>query len=140
MEHTVPASRVHLERRKTVPRVKRGPKRAAKRKKLLKLASGYVLTKSKLYRSAKESVQKALKYSYRDRRVRKRDFRELWIIRIGAASREHGLSYSKFIAGLKRAGVALDRKILADLALNDSAAFAKLAETAKQAVTKPATA
>jgi large subunit ribosomal protein L20 len=123
-----------------VPRVKRGPKRAAKRKKVLKLASGYVLTKSKLYRSAKESVQKALKYAYRDRRVRKRDFRQLWIIRIGAGAREHGLSYSKFVAGLKKAGVTLDRKILADLAIHDTAAFAQLAETAKKAIEKPATA
>lgn len=123
-----------------MPRVKRGPKRAKKRRKILKLASGYVLTKSKLYRSAKESVQKALKYSYRDRRVRKRDFRKLWILRIGAASREHGLSYSRFIAGLKKAGVALDRKILADLALNDVAAFAKLADTVKQSASKPAAA
>jgi large subunit ribosomal protein L20 len=136
----VPASRVHFERRQTVPRVKRGPKRAAKRKKVLKLASGYVLTKSKLYRSAKESVQKALKYAYRDRRVRKRDFRQLWIIRIGAGTREHGLSYSKFVAGLKKAGVTLDRKILADLAIHDTAAFAQLAETAKKAIEKPATA
>jgi large subunit ribosomal protein L20 len=123
-----------------VPRVKRGPKRARKRKKILKLASGYVLTKSKLHRSAKESVQKALKYAYRDRRVRKRDFRQLWIIRIGAASRENGLSYSRLIAGLKKAGVTLDRKILADLALSDAAAFAKLAETAKQAMSGPASA
>lgn len=123
-----------------MPRVKRGPKRAKKRRKILKLASGYVLTKSKLYRSAKESVQKALKYSYRDRRVRKRDFRKLWILRIGAASREQGLSYSRFIAGLKKAGVALDRKILADLALNDAAAFAKLADTVKQSASKPAAA
>jgi large subunit ribosomal protein L20 len=107
---------------------------------VLKLASGYVLTKSKLYRSAKESVQKALKYAYRDRRVRKRDFRQLWIIRIGAGAREHGLSYSKFVAGLKKAGVTLDRKILADLAIHDTAAFAQLAETAKKAIEKPATA
>ncbi len=123
-----------------MPRVKRGPKRAAKRKKLLKLASGYVLTKSKLYRSAKESVQKALKYAYRDRRVRKRDFRQLWIIRIGAGAREHGLSYSKFVAGLKKAGITLDRKILSDLAIHDTAAFAQLAETAKKAIGKTATA
>lgn len=123
-----------------MPRVKRGPKRAQKRKKILKLASGYVLTKSKLYRSAKESVQKALKYSYRDRRVRKRDFRKLWILRIGAAARGNGLSYNKFISGLKKAGVTLDRKILADLALKDAAAFSKLAETAKQALATPAAA
>ncbi len=123
-----------------MPRVKRGPKRAQRRKKILKQASGYVLTKSKLHRSAKESVQRALKYAYRDRRVRKRDFRELWIIRIGAAARDHGLSYSRFIDGLKKAGVALDRKILAELALSDTDAFAKLVETAKQAIAKPATA
>lgn len=123
-----------------MPRVKRGPKRAQRRKKILKRASGYVLTKSKLHRSAKEAVQRALKFSYRDRRVRKRDFRKLWIIRIGAGAREHGLSYSRFINGLKKAGVALDRKILAELALSDAAAFSQLAETAKQAMAKPATA
>lgn len=117
-----------------MPRVKRGPKRARRRKKILKLASGYVLTKSKLHRSAKEAVQRALRFSYRDRRVRKRDFRSLWIIRIGAAARLHGLSYSRFISGLKKAGVTLDRKILAELAVNDAAAFGKLAETAKAAV------
>ncbi len=123
-----------------MPRVKRGIKRVRRRKKILKLASGYVLTKSKLHRSAKESVQRALRFSYRDRRVRKRDFRQLWIIRIGAAAREYGLSYSRFIDGLKKAGVALDRKILAELALSDTATFAQLAETAKQAIAKPATA
>lgn len=122
-----------------MPRVKRGTKRRLKRKKILKLAEGYALTKSKLYRSAKQSVDKALRYSYRDRRVRKRDFRRLWIIRIGAAARLQGLTYSKLIAGLKKAGVALDRKMLADLAVHDNAAFTQLAETAKKALV-PATA
>jgi len=116
-----------------VPRVKRGTKRHNRRKKLLWLASGYYLNKSKLYKFAKESVEKALGYAYRDRRVRKREFRKLWIIRIGAAARENGLSYNKLIHGLKVAGVDLDRKILADIALQDPAAFTKLAETARKA-------
>jgi large subunit ribosomal protein L20 len=100
----------------------------------LKLASGFRATKSKLYRSAKESVDKALKYSSRDRRARKRDFRRLWIIRIGAAAKLNGLSYNRFIFGLKRSGVELDRKILADMAVRDPQSFAKLANTAKQAL------
>jgi large subunit ribosomal protein L20 len=100
----------------------------------LKQAKGYFLTKSKLYRAAKEAVNRALRYGYRDRRNRKRDFRRLWIARIGAAAREEGLSYSQFIHGLKTAGVELDRKVLADLAATDSAAFAQLAATAKQAL------
>ena len=116
-----------------MPRVKRGTKRHNRRKKLLWLASGYYLNKSKLYKFAKESVEKALGYAYRDRRVRKREFRKLWIIRIGAAARENGLSYNKLIHGLKVAGVDLDRKILADIALQDPAAFTKLAETARKA-------
>ena len=117
-----------------MPRVKRGTHRRASRKKTLALASGYFLTKSKLYRSAKESVERALKFSFRDRRARKRDFRSLWIIRIGAASRKHGLPYNRFINGLKRAGIELDRKILADLAVRDKSGFATLAERAKQAL------
>ena len=121
-----------------MPRVKRGSKRTQKRKKVLKLASGYVLTKGKLYRSAKESVQKALKYSYRDRRARKRQFRMLWIQRIGAAARTNGLSYSQFMHGLKQGGVEIDRKVLADLAVRDAAAFAQLAQAAKQALGAPA--
>ena len=116
-----------------MPRVKRGPKRHNRRKKLLWLASGYYLNKSKLYKFAKESVEKALGYAYRDRRVRKREFRKLWIIRIGAAARSNGLSYNKLIHGLKVAGVDLDRKVLADIALQDPAAFTQLAETAKKA-------
>jgi large subunit ribosomal protein L20 len=114
-----------------MPRVKRGTKRRAKRKKLLKLASGYRLTKGKLYRAAREAVQKGLGYAYRDRRNKKRDFRGLWIIRINAAARQHDLSYSRFMAGLKKAGVDLNRKMLADLAVTDSAAFGHLAQIAK---------
>ena len=117
-----------------MPRVKRGTKRHAKRLKLLKRAKGYRLTKSKLYRSAKESVERALKFGYRDRRTRKRDFRSLWIIRIGAAARKNGLSYNRFMHGLKRAGVELDRKVLADIAVRDQNGFASLAERAKQAL------
>ena len=116
-----------------MPRVKRGTVRRAKRKKLLGLAKGYYANKSKLYRAAKESVDTALKYAFVGRRRKKRDFRRLWIIRINAAARAHELSYSQFIAGLKRAGVELDRKSLADLAATDPAAFTKLVESAKAA-------
>jgi large subunit ribosomal protein L20 len=116
-----------------MPRVKRGTKRRAKRKKILERASGYYLTKSKLYRSAKESVERALKFAYAGRRQKKRQYRSLWIVRIGAAAKLNGLSYSRFVNGLKKAGVELDRKILADLAVNDPAGFAKLAEQAKSA-------
>jgi len=117
-----------------VPRVKRGTKRHDRRKKILKLAKGYYLNKSKLYKFAKESVDKALVYAYRDRKRRKRDFRRLWIIRIGAAARQNGLNYNQLVHGLKTAGVDLDRKILADIALQDPAAFTHLVETAKKAV------
>ena len=116
-----------------MPRVKRGTKRHDRRKKLLGLAKGYYLNKSKLYKFAKESVEKALGYAYRDRKARKRDFRRLWIIRIGAAARQNGLNYNQFISGLKKAGVDLDRKILADIALQDPASFARLAEQARSA-------
>ena len=116
-----------------MPRVKRGTKRHDRRKKLLGLAKGYYLNKSKLYRAAKEAVEKALGYAYRDRKVRKREFRKLWIIRIGAAARQNGLNYNQLIHGLKVAGVDLDRKVLADIALQDPAAFTKLAETARKA-------
>lgn len=115
-------------------RVKRGPKRRYKRKKILKRASGYFLTKSKLYRSAQQAVQKAQRYAYRGRRQRKRDFRALWIVRIGAAARLHNLTYNQFIHGLKLAGVALDRKMLAELAVRDAAAFGALAEQARTAL------
>ncbi len=116
-----------------MPRVKRGTKRRARRKKILERASGYFLTKSKLYRSAKESVERALKFAYSGRRQKKRQYRSLWIVRIGAAARDNGMSYSQFIHGLKKSGVELDRKILADLAVKDSAAFAQLAAQAKTA-------
>ena len=119
-----------------MPRVKRGTKRHNRRKKLLTLAKGYYLNKSKLYKFAKESVEKALGYAYRDRKVRKREFRRLWIVRIGAAARQNGLNYNQFISGLKTAGVDMDRKILADLAVQDPAAFTRLAETAKGAAHK----
>ena len=116
-----------------MPRVKRGTKRRAKRKKILERASGYFLTKSKLYRSAKESVERGMKFAYSGRRQKKRQFRSLWIVRISAAAKQNGTSYSQFISGLKKAGVELDRKILADLAVNDPAGFGSLAEQAKKA-------
>src|SRR5512142_2896148 len=116
-----------------MPRVKRGTVRRAKRKKLLGRAKGYYANKSKLYRAAQESVDTALKYAYVGRRRKKRDFRRLWIIRINAAAREHGLTYGQFLRGLKNAGVALDRKSLSELAVSAPAAFAKLAAQAKSA-------
>ena len=117
-----------------MPRVKRGPKRKNRRAKTLALAKGYYGTKSKSYRMAKLQVEKSLVYAYRDRKAKKRDFRGLWIIRINAAARENGISYSKFMRGLKNAGIELDRKSLADLAATAPAAFTKLAEKAKAAV------
>ncbi len=120
-----------------MPRVKRGTVRRAKRKKLLGLAKGYYANKSKLYRAAKESVDTALKYAFVGRRRKKRDFRKLWVVRINAAAREHGLTYGQFIAGLKAAGVTLDRKILADMAVNEPASFALLAKQAEKARPKP---
>jgi len=123
-----------------MPRVKRGTKRRAKRKKILERASGYYLTKSKLYRSAKESVERALKFAYSGRRQKKRQFRSLWIVRIGAAAKLNGLSYNQFIHGLKKSGVELDRKILADLAVKDPAGFSSLAGQAKAALGKGAAA
>ena len=116
-----------------MPRVKRGTVRRAKRKKLLARAKGFFQTKSKLYRAAKESVDTALKYAFVGRRRKKRDFRRLWIVRINAAARENGLSYSAFIQGLEAAGVTLDRKMLADLAALEPEAFARVAEQAKRA-------
>jgi len=116
-----------------MPRVKRGNKRRGKRKKLLSLAKGYFLNKGKLYRAAKEAVDRAGNFAYVGRRNKKRDFRRLWIIRINAAARLHDVSYSQFIAGLKRAGIDLDRKSLADLAVKDPQAFGKLVESAKAA-------
>src|SRR5262249_61496071 len=104
-----------------MPRVKRGTKRRAKRKKILERASGYYLTKSKLYRSAKESVERAMKFAYSGRRQKKRQYRSLWIVRIGAAARQNGLSYSQFISGLKKSGVELDRKMLRGMAVGEDA-------------------
>jgi large subunit ribosomal protein L20 len=120
-----------------MPRVKRGTVRRAKRKKLLGLAKGYYANKSKLYRAAKESVDTALKYAFVGRRRKKRDFRRLWVVRINAAAREHGLTYGQLIAGLKAAGVTLDRKMLADIAVNEPASFAALAARAKEARALP---
>ena len=117
-----------------MPRVKRGTKRRAKRKKILDRASGYYLTKSKLYRSAKESVERGLKFAYAGRRQKKRQFRSLWIVRINAAAKGNGISYSQLIHGLKLAGIELDRKILADIAVHDPAGFSSLAAQAKAAV------
>jgi large subunit ribosomal protein L20 len=117
-----------------VPRVKRGTKRRASRRKTLHLASGFFLTKSKLYRSAQEAVERSLRFGYIGRRQKKRDFRALWIVRIGAACRAAGISYSKFMHGLKTAGIGLDRKALSELAVADEAAFRQLAEKAKAAL------
>jgi large subunit ribosomal protein L20 len=120
-----------------MPRVKRGTVRRAKRKKLLGLSKGYFANKSKLYRAAKESVDTALKYAFVGRRRKKRDFRRLWVVRINAAAREHGLSYGQLMSGLKTAGVTLDRKSLAELATESPAAFAALVERARSSA-KPA--
>lgn len=116
-----------------MPRVKRGTKRRDRRKKILNQASGYFLTKSKLYQAAQEAVQRGLKFAFTGRKQKKRQFRALWIVRINAACRLNGISYSLFINGLKNAGVELDRKILADIAVNDPAGFTALAEQAKAA-------
>ena len=116
-----------------MPRVKRGTKRSDRRKKILKRASGYFLTKSKLYQAAQEAVERGLKFAYTGRKQKKRQFRSLWIVRIGAAAKLNGLSYSQFISGLKKAGIELDRKVLADIAVNDAAGFTALAQQAKDA-------
>ncbi|WP_274649281.1 50S ribosomal protein L20 [Paenibacillus humicola] len=115
-------------------RVKGGFVRARRRKRILKLAKGYFGSKHRLFKTAKEQVMKSLLYAYRDRRQRKRDFRKLWIVRINAAARQNGLSYSKFMYGLKQAGVEVNRKMLADLAVNDISAFNSLASIAKEKV------
>ncbi len=117
-----------------MPRAKRGNKRLERRKKILKLAKGYRGTKSKLYRSAKESVERGLNFAYTGRKLKKRDFRSLWIVRIGAAARLNGINYSQLMHGLKLAGVELDRKVLADLAVNQPEAFSGLAVQAKNAL------
>ena len=114
-----------------MPRVKGGPETRQRRKKVLKMAKGYRGGRSRLYRTAVDAVHRALAYAYRDRRARKRDFRRLWITRINAAARQHGLSYSRLMDALRKAHVELDRKILADLAVNDPGAFSKIAEMAK---------
>ncbi len=116
-----------------MPRAKNAVASRAKRKKILKSARGYYGGRRKLYRTAKESVQRGLAYAYAHRRLRKRDFRRLWITRINAAARLYGLSYSVFMNGLSKAGVILDRKILADMAIRDKDGFAKLAELASKA-------
>jgi large subunit ribosomal protein L20 len=120
-----------------VPRVRRGTKRRANRKKTLALAQGFFLTKSKLYRSAQEAVERSLRHGYIGRKHKKRDFRSLWIVRINAACRTAGISYSKFMDGLKKAGIDLNRKILADIAATDEAAFRSLVEKARATATSP---
>jgi large subunit ribosomal protein L20 len=121
-----------------MPRVKRGVASRARRKKVLKLAKGYYGARSRSFKVAKQAVIKAGQYAYRDRRQRKRQFRALWIVRINAAAREHDLSYSLFIAGLKKAEIDVDRKVLADLAIHEREAFAILALQAKEALAEAA--
>jgi large subunit ribosomal protein L20 len=117
-----------------VPRVKRGNKRRERRKKILGLAKGYFLNKSKLYRAAQQAIDRAGNFAYVGRKRKKRDFRRLWIVRINAATRTHDMSYSQFMAGLKRAGVELDRKSLADIAARDPQAFGALVQSARAAL------
>jgi large subunit ribosomal protein L20 len=117
-----------------MPRVKRGTVRRAKRKKLLARAKGFYQTKSKLYRAAKEAVDTASKYAYVGRKLKKREYRRLWVVRINAAARENGLNYSQLIRGLKAAGITLDRKMLADMAVSQPAAFTAVAAQAKAAI------
>jgi len=118
-----------------MPRVKRSTKRSDRRKKILERASGYFLTKSKLYQAAQEAVERGLKFAYTGRKQKKRQFRSLWIVRISAAAKLNNFSYSQLINGLKKAGVELDRKILADIAVKDAAGFTALVEQAKEALT-----
>ncbi|MFI3187419.1 MAG: 50S ribosomal protein L20 [Methylococcaceae bacterium] len=120
-----------------MPRVKRGVTARARHKKVLKQAKGYYGARSRVYRVAKQAVIKAGQYAYRDRKQRKRQFRALWIVRINAAARLSGMSYSRFINGLTKANVKIDRKVLADIAVRDIAAFAKIAEIAKEHQSKP---
>ncbi len=117
-----------------MPRVKRGFKARRRRNKILKAAKGFVGGRRRILRSAKEAVQRSWAFAYRDRRQKKRQFRRLWITRINAATRQHGMSYSRFINGLSRAGVELDRKVLADMAVFDPAGFAKVVQVAQKAV------
>ena len=118
-----------------MPRVKRGSKRRERRKKILGLAKGYFLNKSKLYRAAQQAIDRAGNFAYIGRKRKKRDFRRLWIVRINAAARTHDMSYSQFMAGLKRAGVELDRKSLAEIAARDPQAFGALVQSARTALT-----
>lgn len=122
-----------------MPRVKRGTGRRASRKKTLALAKGFFLTKSKLHRAAQEAVEKSLRYGFVGRRLKKRDFRAMWIVRISAACRPADLSYSRFMDGLKKAGIELNRKVLADMAMNDAPAFLALVAQAKAALEKAGT-
>ena len=117
-----------------MPRTKRGTVARKRRKKILKLAKGYYGAKSKLFRVANQAVMRSLSYAYRDRKQKKRDFRKLWIARINAAARADGMSYSRFINGLKKAEVNINRKMLADMAVNDKAAFSRLVEVARDNV------
>ena len=119
-----------------MPRVKRGTKRRASRKKTLALAKGFFLTKSKLHRSAQEAVERSLRHGYVGRKRKKRDFRSLWIVRIGAACRAAGTSYSKFMSGLKKGAIDLNRKILSEMAVSDEAGFRQLVEKARTALLK----
>ncbi len=121
-----------------MPRVKRGSSRRDRRKKLLGLAKGYFLNKGKLYKFAKEAVDRAGRNAYVGRKGKKRDFRRLWIVRINAAARMNDISYSQFMAGLRRSGIALDRKALADLAIHDPKGFSKLVDSARSAKTASA--
>ena len=114
-----------------MPRVKNSVSTRRRRKKIIKLAKGYFGSKSKLFKIANQQVMKSLSYAYRDRKARKRDFRKLWIARINAAARNNGLSYSQFMGGLKKAGVEINRKMLADMAINDPGAFSRLVEMAR---------
>ena len=115
-----------------MPRVKRGPRKRIRRSKILKLAKGYWGARSHNYRTAKEAVERALQYSYRDRRTRKRDFRWLWIIRIKAAAENNGISYNQFIHGLKESNIVLDRKVLADIAVSSPQTFLHIVEKVKK--------
>ncbi len=117
-----------------MPRVKRGTKRRARRKKYIKAMKGAFQHKGKLFQFAQEAMNRALRYAYRDRRNKKRDFRGLWIARIGAGARANDMSYSQFMNGLKKSGVEIDRKVLADIAVRDAAAFSQLAEQSKAAL------
>lgn len=117
-----------------MPRVKRGVTARAKHKKVLAKAKGYYGARSRVFRTAKQAVIKAAQYAYRDRRQKKREFRALWIIRVNAAARAHGMSYSAFMNGLKKAAIKIDRKILSDIAIHDKAAFTALVEQAKMAL------